>query len=85
MSILISCIGGSDPIRSFHDGPLLNIVRYHKDINKCYMFLSTEVKKIHNDTNKDYYQRAFSEVFNDRNIEYIYIPLNIYKVNDFDK
>ena len=27
MGILITCVGGSDPIRGYHDGPILNIFR----------------------------------------------------------
>lgn len=85
MAILITCIGGSDPIRSYHDGPILNILRYNNNIDKCYLLMSTVVERIHNDVNKDYYRRAFSKLI-DRNdsIEYIYISLNIEKANDFD-
>lgn len=42
MKILFSPIGMTDPISNFRDGGLLNICRYN-DIDKVYLYLSSEV------------------------------------------
>lgn len=86
MSILISCIGGSDPIRSGFDGPLLNIIRNYKDIDKCYMFMSAQCFEIHNNPNKNYYIKAYNRFMKDNNrvIDFQAINLQIEKVNEFD-
>ena len=86
MAILISCIGGSDPIRSYYDGPVLNILKYKTDITKAYMFLTKKTNEIHEDKNKNYYRRAYERFCTDNNrkIEFNYVYFNIEKVNDFD-
>ena len=40
MAVLVSFIGGSDPIRTEHDGPLLHIMRYYTDIDVIYVYLT---------------------------------------------
>ncbi len=40
--ILITGVGMTDPIRDYHDGPILHIIRYYKP-TKIYMLLSKEV------------------------------------------
>lgn len=42
--ILFSPVGMSDPIRYYHDGPMLHIIR-HFNINKAYIFLTEEAEK----------------------------------------
>ena len=75
MSVLISCIGGSDPIRSGYDGPILHILRNYNDISCCYFFLSEKINSIHNDENKNYYRIAYNDFCkkNNRDIEFKYI------------
>ena len=42
MKILLSCIGGNDPISNNHDGSILHICRYHKP-DKVIMLASKEM------------------------------------------
>lgn len=46
MQTLISCVGDTDPIRNFHDGPLLHIARVLKP-EKIILIHSERSKKKH--------------------------------------
>ncbi len=77
MAVLVSFIGGSDPIRTEHDGPLLHIMRYYTDIDVIYVYLTKKVSEIHNNPNKNYYRIAFNNFMekNNRKIDIKYIDL----------
>ncbi len=70
MAVLVSFIGGSDPIRTEHDGPLLHIMRYYTDIDVIYVYLTKKVSEIHNNPNKNYYRIAFNNFMEKNNRKY---------------
>ena len=41
MKILFSCMGTSDPVRGYRDGPMLHIIRHYRPDRIC-VFLSDE-------------------------------------------
>lgn len=43
-SVLFTCIGTSDPVRGYRDGPMLHILRYHRP-KKVWILLSDEAEK----------------------------------------
>lgn len=81
MSILFSPIGESDPIRYCYDGPMLHILRHYKDINNCYLFLTSKMIK-----NKEKYEEAIRQLEKQENriIERNYIETSIEAANDYD-
>lgn len=86
MSILISSIGGSDPIRSGYDGPILHILRNYTDIDECYFFMSSDIELIHKDPKRNYYQRAFERfcLKTGRVIKFTYISTEILSAHNFN-
>ena len=45
--VLLSCVGTSDPVRGYHDGGMLHIMRYYRP-QKVYIFLSQEIEDFEN-------------------------------------
>ena len=43
-NILFSVVGSSDPVRGYHDGPMLHIVRHYKPTD-VYLFITAEMKQ----------------------------------------
>ena len=41
MRLLFTCMGTSDPVRGYHDGPMLHIIRHYRPELIC-VFLSGE-------------------------------------------
>ena len=41
MRLLFTCMGTSDPVRGYHDGPMLHIIRHYRPEVIC-VFLSGE-------------------------------------------
>ena len=41
MRLLFTCMGTSDPVRGYHDGPMLHIIRHYRPEVIC-VFLSDE-------------------------------------------
>lgn len=84
MSILFSCVGNTDPFRGYYDGPMIHILRNYREIDKCFIFLTKSMSRIHRE--KNYYQRAIEHVakIQFRKIDLIAIETGIENANDFN-
>lgn len=51
MRILFTCVGTSDPVRDFHDGPMLHILRHYRPDKVC-VFMSGEMAKMNRKDNR---------------------------------
>ena len=45
MKVLFSCLGTSDPVRGYRDGPLLHILRHYRP-EKAVILLSDEAREL---------------------------------------
>jgi len=84
MDILFSCIGKTDPVKNFHDGAVLHIIRNYKTITKVILYMSKEIWDIHN--NDDRYNLAFDDFKRrtNREFEVKYINSQIIDVDNYD-
>lgn len=85
MSVLFSPLGNSDPIKNYHDGPALHIIRHYEDITNVYFFLTKWISEKHR--KNDIYRKAIRDLINrtGRNIKCEYIESEIDDPQDFDK
>lgn len=79
MRILYSAVGDTDPIRGYHDGAMLHILRhYHPD--KIVLFLSKEM--VEKEENRGVYTKAIKSVDETVAIELIKTDLvNVHKID----
>ena len=95
--ILFSPLGNTDPIRDFHDGACLHIIRHYlnQGLNRVVLFFTAEMEKKENDYQP--YTRAIRKIAPAVEIEKIYtgikdahlydsfikvLPQNIYKLHE---
>ena len=82
--VLLSCVGTSDPVRGYHDGGMLHIMRYYRP-QKVYIFLSQEIEDFENrDSRFEKTVRYANEHWQDYNAEAVYIKSGIVDVSDMD-
>ena len=82
--VLLSCVGTSDPVRGYHDGGMLHIMRYYRP-QKVYIFLSQELEDFENrDSRFEKTVRYANEHWQDYNAEAVYIKSGIVDASDLD-
>ncbi|HHU56230.1 MAG TPA: hypothetical protein GXZ48_06055 [Acholeplasmataceae bacterium] len=85
MDILFSCIGKTDPVKHYHDGAVLHILRNYPQISKVVLFMSKEIMDYHKKF--DYYNIAFEDFMQktERQLDIEYIDSGLEQVDDYDE
>lgn len=83
MKVLLSCEGTSDPIRGYHDGPMLHILRKFRP-EVVVIFASTEIQELNQWDNRHAKIRALMKNSWGYEPEWCVEPLNLKDVQDLD-
>jgi len=83
MKVLLSCEGTSDPIRGYHDGPMLHILRKFRP-EVVVIFASTEIQELNQWDNRHAKIRALMKNNWGYEPEWCVEPLNLKDVQDLD-
>lgn len=83
MKVLLTCEGTSDPIRGYHDGPVLHILRKYRP-EVVVVFASTEIQELNQWDNRHAKIRALMKNSWGYEPEWCVEPLNLIDVQDLD-
>ncbi|MCR4899422.1 MAG: hypothetical protein K5907_01220 [Treponema sp.] len=80
MRILFTAAGDTDPVRGYHDGAIMHILRHYQVVNKIYLFLTKDMQD--KEDNEQWYFRGIKKVA--PNCDIRFITSNIVKAHDYE-
>lgn len=69
MRVLFTPVGDTDPVRGYHDGGMLHILRHYAPVDRVFVFLTKEMED--KETESGCYTKGIQKVASQRKIEFI--------------